>query len=165
MSTSPAKQSVPAHTANADLTIGQVASRTGMAVSAIRFYADTGLIACTRTAGGKRLFKRHIIRRVSFILIAQRLGYSLDSIAEHLQPLPGNRPPTRRDWEKMARGFKKDIDQRITELETLRDSLTGCIGCGCLSLKKCALYNDGDQASRNGSGPRYLMGDKSQVKS
>ena len=151
--------SLPPGGTNKLLTIGQVAARTGVAVSAVRFYADSGLVPCVRSSGGKRLFRRHVIRRISFILIAQQLGYSLDVIGQHLQTLQENRTPTKRDWDRLAVGFKRDIDARIDKLVQLRDSLSSCIGCGCLSLQRCHLYNREDIAAENGSGPRYLLGD------
>ncbi len=140
------------------LTIGQLSARTGLAVSAIRFYTLEGLIPYTRSAGGQRLFKREVIRRVSFILISQRLGYTLDEIKTQLTSLPNNRTPTKSDWEKLGKQFSQEINDRIAQLETLRDSLSGCIGCGCLSLKSCKLYNPEDRANALGAGPRYLLG-------
>lgn len=141
------------------IAIGEIAARTGAAVSAIRFYEEKGLLEARRTAGGTRRFLRSDIRRVSFILIAQRLGFSLDEIAGHLRGLPNGRTPTKKDWEKISRNFRAAIDARIASLATLREKLTGCIGCGCLSLKTCALYNPDDEAQRKGAGPRYLLGD------
>jgi len=142
------------------LTIGEVAKRSGSPVSAIRFYADRQLIPSGRTAGGQRLFRREVIRRVSFILISQQLGYTLKEIQAQLESLPDNRTPTQKDWTNLSRRFSKDINARINQLEQLRDTLSGCIGCGCLSLQKCRLYNPDDQASRLGVGPRYLKGDR-----
>ena len=140
------------------ITIGQLAKRTGAAVSAIRFYEEKGLLMAYRTNGGTRKFLKSDIRRVSFILIAQRLGYSLDEIGIHLKSLPSGRTPTKKDWEKISRKFQQSIDERIDGLKQMRDRLTGCIGCGCLSLKTCALYNHDDTAAIFGPGPRYLMG-------
>ena len=142
------------------ITIGEVASRTGAAVSAIRFYEERGLIAARRTSGGNRMFLRGDIRRVSFILIAQRLGFSLAEISECLADLPDGRTPTKKDWEKISRHFRAAIDERIEALTGLRSRLTSCIGCGCLSLKTCGLYNPGDEANEKGAGPRFLLGDK-----
>lgn len=142
------------------IAIGEVAARTGAAVSAIRFYEEKGLLQARRTAGGKRMFLRADIRRVSFILIAQQLGFSLDEIGGHLRGLPDGRTPTKKDWEAIARTFRTAIDARIDALVTLRERLTGCIGCGCLSLKTCGLYNPSDKAHRKGVGPRYLLGDR-----
>lgn len=141
------------------LTIGAVARRTGIAVSAVRFYERRGLIHAVRDTGGHRRFARSTIRRVSFILIAQRLGYSLSEIASHLERLPEGRTPNESDWERLGRRFGADIDRRIAELGRLRDRLASCIGCGCLSLQRCSLYNLDDVASANGSGPRFLLGD------
>lgn len=142
------------------ITIGSVAERSGMAVSAIRFYADSGLIPCSRTEGNKRLFKREVIRRVSFIRIAQQLGYTLSDIENQLACLPDNRTPTKKDWEQLSRHFKQDLEEKIDALERLKSSLSSCIGCGCLSLQSCKLFNPDDQAQKHGAGPRYLMGDK-----
>lgn len=147
-------------TANQWISIGDVAARTGAAVSAIRFYEEKGLLQARRTSGGTRLFLRSDIRRVSFILIAQRLGFSLSEIADHLGGLPNGRTPTKKDWERIARALRQSIDERIASLVNMRDKLTGCIGCGCLSLKTCALYNPDDEARAKGAGPRYLLGDK-----
>lgn len=147
------------------ISIGAVASRTGVAVSAIRFYESTGLLPAIRGAGGKRLFPRSVIRRVSFILISQQLGYSLDEIAGLLEKLPDQRTPTKRDWQKLSGEFSRDIDLRIERLAQLRESLVGCIGCGCLSLKSCKLYNPQDKAATKGDGPRYLLGDSPAVDS
>ncbi len=145
--------------ANQRISIGQVAKRTGLAVSAIRFYEDSGLIAPVRSAGGQRLFLRSDIRRLSFIAIAQQLGFSLETIREKLSSLPSNRTPTQRDWSRISRQFRDALDERIAILQRTRVRLDGCIGCGCLSLKNCALYNPDDRASLRGSGPRYLLGD------
>ncbi len=142
------------------IAIGEVAARTGAAVSAIRFYEEKGLLSARRTAGGKRMFLRSEIRRVSFILIAQRLGFSLEEIGAHLCGLPDGRTPTKKDWEKISRNFRAAIDERIAALATLRARLTSCIGCGCLSLKTCGLYNPDDEVQAKGAGPRYLLGDK-----
>ena len=141
------------------LTIGEVAARTGLAVSAIRFYADSGLIDSFRASSGHRRFERSTIRRVSFIQICQKLGYALDEIRTQLDALPDGRTPSESDWERLAATFAADIDQRIRGLQLLREKLDGCIGCGCLSLKNCALYNPDDVAGGLGSGPRYLLGD------
>ena len=141
-------------------SIGFVARRTGIAVSAIRFYEDKGLIYAHRNRGGQRVFLAADIRRISFIIIAQKLGFSLAAIKAHLDKLPAGRTPTKKDWQKISTAFRRDIDARIRALTLLREKLTGCIGCGCLSLKSCALYNPDDQAAKKGAGPRYLLGDK-----
>ncbi|MEM9562103.1 MAG: redox-sensitive transcriptional activator SoxR [Actinomycetota bacterium] len=140
------------------LTIGAVAERTGLAVSAIRFYEQRGLIEAERAPSGHRRFTRATIRRVSFILACQRLGYSLGEIGERLAALPDGRTPTDADWERLAAGFRADLDARIRGLLDLRDRLDGCIGCGCLSLENCAIYNPDDAAAGLGTGPRYLLG-------
>lgn len=145
------------------LSIGQLADRTGLSVSAIRHYESEGLVQAWRTDGGQRRFERADIRRLSFVLISQELGFSLAQIRTHLERLPQGRPPDQGDWNRIAAGFREDIDARIAGLETLRDRLDGCIGCGCLSLKRCALWNPRDRARRFGVGPRYLRGDPAQV--
>ena len=141
------------------LSIGAVAARTGVAVSAIRFYEEAGLVAPDRNAGGQRVFETSDIRRVSFVIIAQQLGFSLKQIRAQMDALPGRRTPTLEDWSKISLNFGAEIDVRISALTKLRDKLTGCIGCGCLSLGHCQLYNPEDIAARKGAGPRYLMGD------
>lgn len=146
------------------LSIGQVAKRTGTNVSAIRFYADEGLIPSMRSASGHRHFARSVIRRVSFILIAQNLGYSLQQIRAALASLPDNRTPTKADWDRLGQQFSRDIDEQIARLSRFKAKLSGCIGCGCLSLKNCHLYNQEDRASEFGAGPRYLLGDKPKAR-
>ncbi len=141
------------------LSIGQIAKRTGLAVSAIRFYEEKGLIRPGRNAAGQRRYQRADIRRLSFVMISQQLGFALADIAALLRSLPDDRPPTKADWARISRRFRADIDARIDALSALRDRLDGCIGCGCLSLKTCALYNPADRAGARGTGPRYLMGD------
>ncbi|TDK42324.1 redox-sensitive transcriptional activator SoxR [Antarcticimicrobium luteum] len=147
----------------AGLSIGALADRTGMAVSAIRYYEEQGLIAPWRNAGGQRRFPRADIRRLSFVRIAQQFGFTLPEIRSLLDELPGGRTPTPQDWSRIAARFRVRLDQRIETLQRLRDNLDGCIGCGCLSLPKCALYNPDDRAGDKGSGPRYLMGDKPET--
>lgn len=144
-----------------EISIGELARRTGVAVSKVRYYADRGLIPSARSAGDNRVFPRSVIRRVSFILIAQQLGYSLEQIAAALASLPEGRTPTKADWDKLSRAFSRDIDQQIARLSELKDSLSRCIGCGCLSLKSCRLYNPDDTIQHLGAGPRYLLGDRS----
>lgn len=141
------------------LSIGQVAERTGLAVSAIRFYETEGLISPTRNAGGQRRYLRSDIRTLSFVLIAQQLGFSIGEIREQLQGLPDGRAPTQKDWARISRSFREHLDSRIDMLTRLRDRLDGCIGCGCLSLRKCTLYNPDDRARRQGTGPRYVIAD------
>lgn len=144
---------------NDGLSIGALSRRTGLAVSAIRYYEAQGLIAPWRNAGGQRRFQRADIRRLSFVMIAQQFGFSLPDIKTLLDQLPGGRTPTPKDWAAISALFRSHLDQRIETLEKLRDNLDGCIGCGCLSLPKCALYNKDDRAKSKGPGPRYLMGD------
>lgn len=142
------------------LTIGDLSDRTGLAVSAIRFYETHGIVRPLRNQGGHRRYGKADIRRLSFTLIAQRLGFPLAEIARHLAALPADRAPDRQDWERIATGFRARIAQRIDALQALSDTLDGCIGCGCLSLDKCSLYNPQDRAARKGQGPRYLLGDR-----
>lgn len=139
------------------LTIGEVSARTGLSVSAIRFYEEQELVFPTRSAGGHRLFERSDIRRLSFVMVAQDLGFPLATIRRELAGLPRNRAPTKADWTRIGRGFRKALDDRIARMELLRDRLDGCIGCGCLSLKTCRLHNPGDAAGRLGPGPRNLQ--------
>lgn len=145
------------------LSIGALAERTGLAVSAIRYYEAEGLVHPWRNDGGQRRFERSDIRRLSFVMVAQKFGFSISRIREVMKGLPDNRTPTPADWAKISREFRVELDQRIAALETMRDKLDGCIGCGCLSLKACALYNDEDRAHDKGQGPRYLMGDEPEV--
>ena len=139
------------------ISIGQLSARTGASVSAIRFYEDKALIQSIRNSGGHRRFLRADVRRISFILIAQKLGFSLDEIGQQLASLPNGRNPTAKDWAAISLHFKSVIDARIEHMERVRDRLDGCIGCGCLSLKVCALYNPDDVAAERGGGPRYLL--------
>ncbi|MBA4762200.1 redox-sensitive transcriptional activator SoxR [Sphingomonas sp.] len=141
------------------LTIGELAARTGLSVSAIRFYEGRGLVAPIRTSGNQRRFLRSDIRRLSFALIAQKLGLTIEEIATELNRLPHGRTPNAADWTRISRHFRAEIDRRIALLERTRDKLDGCIGCGCLSLKKCGLYNPGDEAAFSGTGPRYVLSD------
>ncbi len=145
------------------LSIGDLARRTGLSVSAIRFYEGKGLVEPMRTGGNQRRFLRSDIRRLSFILIAQRLGLSIEEIVQELRGLPHGRTPTQRDWRRISKGLRKVIDGKIAQLEQTRANLDSCIGCGCLSLKTCALYNPEDKAADKGAGPRYTMGDRAKV--
>jgi len=142
------------------LPIGKLAERTGLSVSAIRFYESRGLVMADRNAGGQRRFDKSAIRKLSFVMIAQQLGFSLGEIGKQLASLPKKRAPTKRDWTRISRQFGQELDERIEALTNLRDRLDGCIGCGCLSLKNCSIYNPEDRAASNGPGPRYLLGDK-----
>ncbi|RPJ77115.1 MAG: redox-sensitive transcriptional activator SoxR [Acidobacteria bacterium] len=139
------------------LTIGEVARRSGVAASALRFYEDQGLIHSERTASGHRRYPREVIRRIAFIIFAQRVGLSLDDVRGELAMLPRNRVPERADWARLSGRWTARIRERIAELERLEAGLTECIGCGCLSLDRCRLANPGDRAGRRGSGPRYWL--------
>ena len=140
------------------LTIGEVAARSGVATSALRFYEDQGLIAAERTDSGHRRYPRSVLRRVAFIVFAQKVGLSLEEIGGELGRLPRNRAPDRADWAKLSGGWSTRIDERIAELERMKAGLSECIGCGCLSLDRCRFANPGDRASRRGAGPRYWIG-------
>lgn len=142
------------------LSIGELAHRTGLSVSAIRFYEERGLVSAIRTSGNQRRFLRSDIRRLSFVLVAQQLGLTIGEIEAELAALPQGRTPTRQDWEAISRRLRGTIDTRIAMLEAVRDRLDGCIGCGCLSLDRCALYNPGDRAAQGGAGPRFLLGNR-----
>ncbi|MGQ7828707.1 redox-sensitive transcriptional activator SoxR [Altererythrobacter sp. Z27] len=140
------------------LPIGDLARRTGLSVSAIRFYEDKGLVEPIRTSGNQRRFLRSDIRRLSFILIAQQLGLALSEIETELAKLPHGRTPTAGDWQAISQSIRGQLDAKITQLERTRDKLDGCIGCGCLSLKHCKLYNPDDELAAEGPGPRKLLG-------
>jgi MerR family transcriptional regulator, redox-sensitive transcriptional activator SoxR len=140
------------------ITIGALASRTGVAVSAIRYHEEQGLVRSERSRGHQRRFLRSDIRRVSFILIAQQMGLPLARIKQLMATLPNSRTPTKQDWSKISRLIRTDIDDRLAQLHLIRDRLDGCIGCGCLSLKACALYNPGDREGQKGkTGPRRVL--------
>lgn len=139
------------------IPIGEMARRTGMSVSAIRFYEDKGLVEPVRTSGNQRRFLRSDIRRLSFILIAQQLGLTLGEIDEIMRGLPHGRTPNAKDWRRISGTIRERIEARIAELERTRDALDGCIGCGCLSLKKCAIYNPDDRLAEQGPGPRQVL--------
>jgi MerR family transcriptional regulator, redox-sensitive transcriptional activator SoxR len=141
------------------LTIGEVSRRSGVASSALRFYEDRGLIRSERAGSGHRRYPRPVLRRIAFIVFAQRIGLTLDEIGAELAKLPPDRAPTRRDWSRLSSGWTSRIDQRIAELQRLKAGLTECIGCGCLSLDRCRLANPGDRAASLGPGPRYWIGD------
>ncbi|HEX3510076.1 MAG TPA: redox-sensitive transcriptional activator SoxR [Solirubrobacteraceae bacterium] len=141
------------------MTIGEVSRRSGVASSALRFYEQRGLISSERAGAGHRRFPRSVLRRIAFIVFAQRVGLTLDEIGLELGRLPSDRAPTRRDWARLSRGWTNRIDARISELQRLRAGLDVCIGCGCLSLDRCALSNPSDRAARFGTGPRYWLGD------
>ncbi len=141
------------------LTIGELAERTGVATSALRFYEERGLIHPTRTGAGHRRYPRAAARRVAFVVFAQRVGLSLDEIRGELDKLPVDRVPTREEWGRLSETWRARIDERIGELERLRVGLTECIGCGCLSLESCGVLNPGDRLAANGPGPRHWLGD------
>ena len=141
------------------LPIGEVAARSGVAPSALRFYESLGLIASTRTAGDRRRYERAVLRRVAVIQAAQRIGLSLEEIGEAFSSLPVDAAPTRRQWTRMARPWRELVERRIADLERVRDDLDGCIGCGCLSLQRCRLYNPDDELGRDGTGSRRLFPD------
>jgi MerR family redox-sensitive transcriptional activator SoxR len=139
------------------LTIGEVSRRSGVASSALRFYEEQGLISSDRAGSGHRRYPRSVLRRIAFIVFAQRIGLTLEDVGAELTKLPGDRIPTSRDWARLSSEWTKRIDQKIAELERLRAGLTQCIGCGCLSIDKCKLANPADRAGRRGPGPRYWL--------
>jgi MerR family redox-sensitive transcriptional activator SoxR len=142
------------------LAIADVARRSGVAASALRFYEQRGLIASNRTGTGHRRFPRAVLRRIAFIVFAQKIGLTLDEVAAELKKLPHNRVPERADWAKLSRKWSMRLDDRMAELERLKTGLTQCIGCGCLSLGQCQLSNPADRAGRLGPGARYWVGDR-----
>ena len=145
------------------LTIGEVSRRSGVASSALRFYEERGPISSHRAGSGQRRFPRSVLRRIAFIVFAQRVGLTLAEIGAELAKLPPDRAPTRRDWSRLSSRWTSRIDERIAELERLKTWLTECIGCGCLSLDRCKLSNPDDRAARLGPGPRYWIGDRPHV--
>jgi MerR family transcriptional regulator, redox-sensitive transcriptional activator SoxR len=142
------------------LSIGDVSARTGVSVSALRFYERESLISARRSEGGQRTYTRDVLRRVSFVRIAQQVGLSLEEIRGSLATLPDDRTPTKNDWARLSTAWRPRLDDQIAALTRLRDNLTSCIGCGCLSLKACAMYNPADAAASFGTGARYLMSDE-----
>ena len=140
------------------LTVGQVARRSGFAASAVRYYERERLISCQRSAGGQRRYERGALRRLAFIRAARNIGLSLEEIRSALDTLPGSRTPTRADWTRLSRSWRARLDEQIEALVALRDGLDSCIGCGCLSLQRCAMSNPRDVAAREGPGARYLPG-------
>lgn len=144
------------------LTIGELADRSGVATSALRFYEDKGLIASHRTSGNQRRYSRATLRRVALIRAAQRVGVPLSEVAAALASLPYDRTPHKNDWERLSKRWRSRLDEQIDAMVKLRDDLADCIGCGCLSLRACALFNPDDAAARLGTGPRYLLGDSSE---
>mgnify|MGYP006406437413 FL=1 len=140
----------------ANLSVGKVAERCGVKVSTLHFYEDKGLIRSWRNQGNQRRYKKDVLRRVSVIKAAQKMGVSLDSIKQAFANLPNDRTPDKQDWEKLAKGWHKELDARVRYLQKLQDSLSGCIGCGCLSLKNCPIYNANDVLAKEGAGPVIL---------
>ncbi|HEX4109077.1 MAG TPA: redox-sensitive transcriptional activator SoxR [Solirubrobacteraceae bacterium] len=143
-----------------ELTIGEVARRSGVAASALRYYEERGLIASERWGSGHRRFPRAVLRRIAFIVFAQRVGLSLEEIGEELAQLREHGAPTREDWARLSGSWTERIDERTAELQRLRESLTSCIGCGCLSLGHCQMVNPGDRVGNRGPGPRFWLGDQ-----
>ena len=141
------------------ITIGDASRRSGVAASALRYYEDRGLIRSERAGSGHRRYPRAVLRRIAFIVFAQRVGLTLDEIATELGKLPSEGAPNGRDWSRLSREWTSRIDQRIAEFERLKVGLTECIGCGCLSLARCRLANPADRAARYGPGPRFWIGD------
>ncbi|MGH8890070.1 MAG: redox-sensitive transcriptional activator SoxR [Acidothermaceae bacterium] len=139
------------------LTIGELAERSGVATSTLRYYDRLGLIPAARSSGNQRRYPRSALRRVSFVRVAQRVGVSLEEVAEALATLPNDRTPTKADWERLSRHWHQRLDERIAMLVRLRERLTGCIGCGCLSLRTCRLYNPDDSLAETGAGPRRIL--------
>ncbi len=142
------------------LSVGELAARAGLAASALRYYEAEGLIASVRSPGNQRQYPKDTLRRIAFVRAAQTVGLTLDEIKDVLARLPGKRTPTKQDWGRVAASWRPLLDQRIAALTRMRDKLTSCIGCGCLSLPACQLYNHDDVAARRGPGARYLLGDK-----
>jgi MerR family redox-sensitive transcriptional activator SoxR len=138
------------------MPIGELSRRSGVSQSALRFYEREGLIEATRTAGNQRRYQRSVLRRLAFIGAARNVGLTLDEVAAALAALPDSRTPTRADWTRLSRGWRTRLDEQIAALEKLRDGLDSCIGCGCLSLKRCAMSNPADIAATDGAGARYL---------
>lgn len=142
----------------ASLTIGETARRAGVSVAALRYYEQRGLVQAQRTSGNQRRYPRHTLRRLAFIAAGQRVGLTLEEIGEALATLPADRAPTQLDWTRLSRPWRDQVAARIARLQQLQDTLDSCLGCGCLSLKRCQLYNPGDQADEEGVGPRWLRG-------
>jgi MerR family redox-sensitive transcriptional activator SoxR len=147
-----------------ELTVGDVAARSGVSVSALHFYERKGLIRSHRTSGNQRRYDRDVLRRVSLIQFAQELGISLAEVGSSLSGLPAGRPPSRKDWERLSRTWAVDLDRRIASLQALRQKLAGCIGCGCLSIDRCAIFNADDHLAAQGTGPVLLRPKKTELK-
>jgi len=142
-----------------ELTVGELAARSGVTVSALHFFERQGLISSTRTAGNQRRYRRDALRRVAFIRIAQRVGIPLKQVAEVLAVLPDSRTPTREDWARVSECWQAELDRRMRHLQQLREDFTECVGCGCMSIDRCPLINPGDELGRSGAGPRRLISD------
>jgi MerR family transcriptional regulator, redox-sensitive transcriptional activator SoxR len=140
-----------------ELTIGELSARSGVSQSALRFYERKGLIAAQRSSGNQRRYPAVTLRRVALVQAGKTAGIPLQRIRAALETLPVDRPPTKRDWERLSRSWRAELDERIATLEGIRGRLTGCIGCGCLSLRRCALLNPGDEAAQDGPGAHYLL--------
>ena len=156
---STAREQEPETMPHTELTIGELAERSGVAASALRFYEAEGLISSRRTDGNQRRFSRPTLRRVALIQAGRVAGIPLQEIRSALELLPHDRTATKRDWERLSSAWRRDVEERVERLTALRDQLTSCIGCGCLSLRSCALFNAGDRAAEAGAGARYLLGD------
>ncbi|HET7068612.1 MAG TPA: redox-sensitive transcriptional activator SoxR [Nocardioides sp.] len=141
-----------------ELTIGELSERSGVATSAIRYYEGRGLVSSRRTPGNQRRYERAMLRRLAFVRTAQRVGLTLEEVEEALATLPSNRTPTKADWTRLSRGWRPRLEEQIARLERLRDTLDSCIGCGCLSLRRCSLNNPGDVVATRGPGPVFLDG-------
>lgn len=151
---------MPQETPPGVMSVGELSARSGVAASALRFYEAEGLLRADRSTGHQRRYPRSALRRVAFVRAAQRVGLSLDEIREALDALPGSRTPTKGDWTLLSRRWRNRLTQQIENLEMLRDNLDGCIGCGCLSMRQCSIYNPQDRAADRGAGARYLLGDE-----
>ena len=148
----------------AELTVGQVAARSGVSVSTLHFYESKGLIRIRRSGGNQRRYARDVLRRIGFIRVSQRVGISLNDIRRALEELPDNRTPTEEDWTRLATAWREDLDRRISQLVRLRDNLTDCIGCGCLTIGSCRLYNPYDKLASEGPGPRRLLNEAAEIR-
>jgi MerR family redox-sensitive transcriptional activator SoxR len=140
-----------------ELSVGELAARSGVTVSALHFFERQGLISSRRTAGNQRRYRRDALRRVAFVRIAQRVGIPLKEVAAILALLPDNRTPTRQDWARVSQCWQEELDRRMRHLQQLRDDFTGCVGCGCMSIDRCPLINPQDELGRQGPGPRRLL--------
>jgi MerR family redox-sensitive transcriptional activator SoxR len=149
----------------AELTVGQVAARSGVTISTLHFYESKGLIRSRRSGGNQRRYARDVLRRIGFIRVSQQVGISLDDIRRALEELPDSRTPTEEDWARLAKAWREDLDSRIVQLLRLRDNLTDCIGCGCLTIGSCRLYNPYDKLGSEGPGPRRLLAEAAEIRS